>query len=51
MRIPLRDEEGYAIDARGFATMLRKFLVKEFGVTSKVMTRGLGEAILVIGEK
>lgn len=51
VRIPLRDEEGYAIDARGFATMLRKFLVKEFGVTSKVMTRGLGEAILVIGEK
>ena len=51
VRIPLRDEEGDAIDARGFATMLRKFLVKEFGVTSKVMTRGLGEAILVIGEK
>ena len=51
VRIPLRDGEGYAIDARGFATMLRKFLVKEFGVTSKVMTRGLGEAILVIGEK
>lgn len=51
VRIPLRDEEGDAIDARGFATLLRKFLVKEFGVTSKVMTRGLGEAILVIGEK
>ena len=26
----IQDEEGYAIDARGFATMLRKFLVKEF---------------------
>ena len=51
VRIPLRDEEGDAIDARGFATLLRKFFVKEFGVTSKVMTRGLGEAILVIGEK
>lgn len=51
VRIPLRDEEGDALDARGFATLLRKHLVKECKITSKVMTRGLGEAILVIGEK
>lgn len=51
VRIPLRDEEGDAIDARGFATQLRKYLSKECGVTSKVMTRGLGEAIIVLGEK
>lgn len=51
VRIPLRDEEGDAIDARGFATQLRKYLSKECGITSKVMTRGLGEAIIVLGEK
>lgn len=51
VRIPLRDQEGDALDARGFATQLRKHLVKECKITSKVMTRGLGEAILVIGEK
>ena len=51
VRIPLYDEEGDALDARGFTTMLRKHLVKEYEITSKVMTRGLGEGILVLGEK
>ena len=51
VRIPLRDKEGDALDARGFAVMLRKHLKSECNITSKVMTRGLGEAILVIGEK
>ena len=51
VRIPLYDEEGDALDARGFTTMLRKHLVKECEITSKVMTRGLGEGILVLGEK
>ena len=51
VRIPLYDEEGDALDARGFTTMLRKHLVKECEITSKVMTHGLGEGILVLGEK
>lgn len=51
VRIPLHDEEGAALDARGFTAQLRKYLKSEFGLTSKVMTRGLGEGILVIGEK
>ena len=51
VRIPLRDEDDDAMDARGFAVMLRKYLKSECDLTSKVMTRGLGEAILVIGEK
>lgn len=51
VRIPLYDEEGDALDARGFTTMLRKHLVKECEITSKVMTRGLDEGILVLGEK
>lgn len=51
VRIPLRDEEDDAMDARAFAVKLRKHISKECGITSKVMTRGLGEAILVLGEK
>lgn len=52
VRIPLTDERGNAMDARAFATLLRKYLVKSpYNITAKVMQRGLGEAILVLGEK
>lgn len=52
VRIPLHDKNGNALDARGFATALRKHLAKTpYNITSKVIIRGLGEAILVLGEK
>lgn len=52
VRIPLFDDKGAAMDARAFATQLRKYLQKEpFGITAKVMQRGLGEAIVILGEK
>ena len=52
VRIPFFDERGVAMDARSFATQLRKHLQDApFGITSKVLTRGLGEAVLVLGEK
>lgn len=51
VRIPLLDEDGDGLDARAFAVKLRKHLSKEYGITSKVMTRGLGEAVIVLGEK
>ncbi len=52
VRIPFYDEKGNAMDARAFATLLRKHLAKEpYNITAKVMVRGLGEAILVLGEK
>lgn len=51
VRIPLVDEKGRAIDARGFAKDLRKYLSSTYQITSKLYTRGLGEAILVLGEK
>ena len=52
VRIPFTDERGNAMDARAFATQLRKYLSKApFNITAKVMQRGLGEAILVLGEK
>lgn len=52
VRIPIKDERGMALDARGFANQLRKYLQKEpFNITSKMITRGLGEAMIVLGEK
>ena len=51
VRIPLYDENNDGLDARSFAVKLRKYLRDEYGIVSKVMTRGLGEAIIVLGEK
>jgi hypothetical protein len=52
VRIPLYDDKGRSIDSRKFTNELRKYLMKEpYVIESKLMTRGLGEAILVLGEK
>lgn len=52
VRIPLFNDKGRAMDARAFATELRKhFQNPPYNITSKVMVRGLGEAIIVLGEK
>ncbi len=52
VRIPLFDENGNAIDARSFGTKLRKYLSQPpYNITAKVMQRGLGEVVLILGEK
>lgn len=52
VKIPLKDDRGINIDARSFARGLQKYLSKSpYNITSKLMMRGLGEAILVLGEK
>ena len=52
VRIPFCDDKGNAMDARAFATMLRKHLGKApYNIPAKVMVRGLGEAVIVLGEK
>lgn len=52
VRIPLYDEKGKAMDARSFATLLRKHLQQPpYNIISKVIIRGLGEATIVLGEK
>jgi len=52
VRIPLQDEKGKAMDARAFATKLRKHLQQPpYNIISKVIIRGLGEAVLILGEK
>ena len=52
VRIPLFDANNNPIDARQFAKGLQKYLMAApFSFEVKLMTRGLGEAILVLGEK
>lgn len=52
VRIPLFDDKNRAIDARQFTINLQKYLKSPpFNFEVKLMTRGLGEAILVLGEK
>ena len=50
VRIPMFNDKGRAMDARMFANQLRKYL-REQSIECKVMNKGLGEAILVLGEK
>ncbi|MBX2959733.1 MAG: hypothetical protein KF732_07215 [Flavobacteriales bacterium] len=52
VRIPMFDDSGKAIDARGFAKNLQKFLKSEpYLITNKLMMKGLGQAVIVLGEK
>jgi hypothetical protein len=52
VRIPLFDDKNKALDARDFGKKLQKFLkATPYNFEVKLMTRGLGEAILVLGEK
>ena len=52
VRIPLYDASNNAIDARQFGKGLQKyFKAAPFNFEVKLMTRGLGEAIIVLGEK
>lgn len=50
VRIPMLSDKGRAMDARMFANQLRQYL-KTQSIDSKVMNKGLGEAVIVIGEK
>lgn len=50
--IPLKNDNGVAVDARSFTRGLQKYLnASPYKIPSKLMMRGLGEAILVLGEK
>jgi hypothetical protein len=52
VRIPLFDDKNKALDARDFGKKLQKFLkAAPYNFEVKLMTRGLGEVILVLGEK
>ena len=52
VRIPVYDERGRAIDANGFAKQLAKVLRKEpYNIPCKVLVKGLGRAVIILGEK
>ena len=52
VRIPLYNAKGHPTDTRQFVGELRKFLsAAPYSITGKVMTKGLGRANLVLGEK
>lgn len=52
VRISLYNSKGVAMDTESFARQLRNYLRKEpFNIPVKVMNRGLGKCILVLGEK
>ncbi|MBQ7631477.1 MAG: hypothetical protein IJS82_01790 [Paludibacteraceae bacterium] len=52
VRIPVYDERGRAIDANGFAKQLSKYLRKEpYNIPTKVLVKGLGRAVIILGEK
>lgn len=52
VRIPLYRENGMPMDTRNFVNELRKYLRNApYSLVSKVVTKGLGRAELIIGEK
>lgn len=52
VRIPLYGSNGSPMDTRRFVTQLRRFLAAQpYGITSKIITKGLGQANLILGEK
>ena len=52
VRIPLYDERGRAMDASRFVRQLVRFLkAAPYNITCKNATRGLGNGIVVLGEK
>ena len=51
VRIPLYDEKNKAVDTRGWARGLQKYLKDTYQIDAKLMMKGLGQAQLVLGEK
>lgn len=49
--IPLTNDKGRMLDARNWARGLQKYLQQQYDIVSKLMSRGLGEATLIIGSK
>lgn len=52
VRIPVYDERGRAMDANSFARQLAKHLKKApYNIPCKVLVKGLGRAVIILGEK
>lgn len=52
VRIPVYDDYGIPVDANAFAKKLARMLKKEpYNIQSKVLVKGLGRAVIILGEK
>ncbi len=52
VRIPVYDDYGVPVDANAFAKKLARMLKKEpYNIPSKVLVKGLGRAVIILGEK
>lgn len=52
VRIPLYDEKGNATDARRYMRNLQKFLQgAPYSIPTKLMAKGLGEVVIILGDK
>lgn len=51
VRIPMINEAGVALDARRWGRGLQRMLREKYAITAKIMTRGLGHVVIVIGGK
>lgn len=51
VRIPVVNERGRAMDTRLWANGLRKWLKDKYSIEAKLYIKGLGKAIVMVGEK
>lgn len=51
VRIPLRDEYGVPLDAKGYVDQLRAYLRDTYNIQSDSRPSGLGNCVLVLGSK
>lgn len=51
VRIPLFDSKGKATDTRNWSRGLQKLLKETYKIDSKLTMKGLGESMIIIGEK
>lgn len=51
VRIPLFDANQKAIDTRSWARQLQKMLKEKYQIESKLSMKGLGQAVITVGEK
>ncbi len=51
VRIPLENERGTPIDLRRWANNLRTYLNREYGISARLETIGLGKVIIIVGGK
>ena len=50
VHIPLYNSRGTAMDARTFASNLRVYLKNKWQIPAKIVSSGLGKAVIILGD-